>query len=152
MKLLKYCAMVLALAGGAVFANPAPATATEYLCVAGAYRINGSFVRGTRAEVTRFERDRACRRALRRCNRRLDRVRYTSGRIMPFARCEIIDVLSIGGRADDYYDGDRYDYDDGPRYGGYCNYQACAARYRTFRESDCSFIPRAHAPRTRCEL
>ncbi|SNY90156.1 BA14K-like protein [Cohaesibacter sp. ES.047] len=38
-----------------------------------------------------------------------------------------------------------------PEYGGYCNYDACANRYRSFRGSDCTFQP-YNGPRRYCRM
>ncbi|WP_319532962.1 BA14K family protein [uncultured Cohaesibacter sp.] len=38
-----------------------------------------------------------------------------------------------------------------PEYGAYCNYNACANRYRSFRSSDCTYQP-YHGPRRYCRL
>ena len=38
-----------------------------------------------------------------------------------------------------------------PEYGAYCNYNACANRYRSFRSSDCTFQP-YNGPRRYCGL
>ncbi len=94
MKLLKAAALALPLAGAGLVLDAGEAQAHHrVVCAAEAFRANGAFVRGSRAEaVARFER-RACRRALRRCERRLDRIRYRRGRPMPYARCEVVDLF-----------------------------------------------------------
>ena len=157
-----------AIAAGALFWEATPAVAsTEYLCVAGAYRANGAFVSGTRSETSRYSRRRACSAALAACRRKLNDVRYYTRRPMPFAGCEVIDVLSITEgpsryRDDDDYDSygdDSYRGDDDDDYGyrgghnrdRYCNYAACDARYRSFRASDCSYQP-YRGRRRRCTL
>lgn len=97
MKLLKVLALALPLAGAGLVAETSGAEA-RVTCVAEAFRANGAFVRRTHAEATaRYER-RACRRAIRRCSRRLNEVRYRTGRRMPRARCEVVNVFGRHGR------------------------------------------------------
>lgn len=137
-KFVKLLALGLVAMGAGLLSSAPPAAASsEVLCVAEAFRANGRLVRGTRAEVTRFRERRACRVALRRCERRLDRVRYARGRAMPFARCEVTDIYRVSTRRS--------------RDVHWCNYDACASRYRSFRARDCSFQP-YHGPRRRCNL
>lgn len=52
---------------------------------------------------------------------------------------------------DDAYGDDVYGGDYGDQYGGRCNYNACASRYKTFRSSDCSYKPNVYE-RRRCPL
>lgn len=144
-KMAKSGAVALALGlGGAVAAPAADAHATTR-CVAVAFNVFGDRIRGTRARADRVVERRACRAALRRCRRRLDEVRFVTGRPRPFARCEVVRVRDLapaprGRHFDDRFVG-----------GGGCNFRACDARYRSFRASDCSFQP-YHGPRRRCRL
>ena len=113
MKIWRVFAVALPVTAAAIVGGSAPAIAeSEYICVTSAYRINGSFVRGTRAEVSRFDEDRACRIAIRRCRRQLDEARYSTRRPMPLARCRVVDVFSITAGAEPRpRDAARYDDD-----------------------------------------
>ena len=123
-------------AAALTFAAASPAAA-DYRCVALAYNALGKRINGTRAVAERVIERRACRAALRRCERRLDGVRFDRGRRLPFARCEVRRVTFLGGGRRDF--------------GGYCNYRACERRYRSFRASDCTFKP-FEGPRRLCRL
>lgn len=59
-------------------------------CVAQAETIRGRLIPDTRAAETARHQRRACRVALNKCERKLDRERRQTGRRMPFARCEVI--------------------------------------------------------------
>lgn len=80
---------VAACAIGFGVMGAAPASA-DTRCVAQAETAFGTLVRGTRAVETRRAPRRACGIALRRCERKLDHVRDTTHRRMPFARCEVL--------------------------------------------------------------
>lgn len=58
-------------------------------CVAQAETIRGRLVPDTRAGEVRRHQRAACRVAIRKCERKLDRERRHTGRRMPFARCEV---------------------------------------------------------------
>lgn len=153
--------------GGAV-AAPSEAAA-EVRCVAAGFTARGFELPNTRARAVRGVPRRACRVALRRCERRVERLRFETGRRLPFAQCEVLRRVRVGAarphRGDQFgYDhgggyrggdrsgygrgyGDTYRFLDGPS----CNFSACDHRYRSFRASDCSFQP-YHGPRRRCTL
>lgn len=96
MRLMKLFAFAVILAGFGLVVEAETASAhPRFGCEAVAFRINGSFVRGSRTEAVAGRERRACRRALRRCERRLDDIRFHRGRPMPFARCEVVDVYRI---------------------------------------------------------
>ncbi|MEL6317681.1 MAG: BA14K family protein [Pseudomonadota bacterium] len=117
-------------------ASAAPAAA-DFRCVTAAFNRFDDRIAGTRAVAERrFER-RACLVALDRCERRLNRLRFETGRRRAFARCEIVRTRFVGRAR--------------PPSGFACNIDACANRYRSFRASDCTFQP-FEGPRRRCAL
>lgn len=154
MKILKALLAVGCLAIGGGFVGVGAASA-DTRCTAVAVQANGNRLRATRSVEVRARPRAACRVAVRGCENRLDRLRYNTGRRMPFARCEVVRQVRVSDR---YDRGRRYDgrygggYDRGPRYGrgGFqCNYRACSNAYRSFRASDCTYQP-YHGPRQLC--
>lgn len=140
MKLLKTTVLAAVAAIGLGGVAGLDAANADTRCHAVAIRANGASIPPTRAsEVRRYER-RACNAAIRRCERRLDRLRYTRGRPMPYARCEVVRVSDLRPRRH---------WRDGYRGGFRCNYRACDAAYRSFRPSDCTFQP-YNGPRRLC--
>ena len=65
-------------------------TSAEAACVAAAINGAGKQIRDTRSITHGIFPRNVCRRALRHCERRLDEIRYETGRARPRARCEII--------------------------------------------------------------
>ncbi len=59
-------------------------------CVAQAETIRGRLIPDTRAAETRRHQRRACRIAINKCERKLNRERRHTGRRMPFAQCNVI--------------------------------------------------------------
>ena len=88
-----------ALCLSGLMAAAAPAAA-EAACVAVALNGKGQQIRGTRSITHGIFPRNVCRRALRHCERRLDEIRYDSGRRRPHAHCEII---ASGPRAADIF-------------------------------------------------
>jgi hypothetical protein len=136
----------LLFAAQSAVASPAEAAVR---CVAVAERINGARVPSTRTAVERRREARACNIAINICEEKLHERRFITGRPMPFARCNVVRVRHVGyaGPSRGYYPAPPPRY-DGP---GYCNFSACAHRYRSFRASDCTFQP-YHGPRKYCRL
>lgn len=70
----------------------------NFKCVAKAFTRRGKLISNTRAAETRRVKRRACRIALNRCEAKLDRKRFNTGRGFPHARCEVTRTNRINVR------------------------------------------------------
>ena len=117
MRALRILALAAPIVGAGLFGGAAPAAASEYSCRAVAFRVIGVPIRATAAESVRADRRAACRVALRKCRRKLNRLRQR-GRFAPFARCRAVRAYALdaarrgGGRYADDYRADDYRADD----------------------------------------
>lgn len=67
----------------------------EHRCVAKAFTRGGRELSNTRAVETRPRKRAACNVAVNKCERKLDRKRYQTGRNLPHARCEVVRTQRI---------------------------------------------------------
>lgn len=140
---------------------PAAEARAPIRCTAVAIDGSGRYILGTEAQVEDEARRVACQRALVLCDQRLREVRYRHFRKLPTARCDLIEAYPTNA-----YDPQDPAYDDNldqerpvnwPAYVGgagaqsRCNYTACARKYKSFRDWDCSYQPYG-GPRRICDI
>lgn len=138
----KFRAKMLAAAAAVVTLSSGVAEAAVS-CVAAAAEPDGALVEGARAEATREASHLACGDAIGVCSAQFTALRLADGVFpgpWPGAYCQVEAVTASAGRSAGSL-----------RVGAQtaCDLSACAAAYRSFRASDCSFQP-FQGPRKRC--